>query len=119
MKTADVNKLVICKEFSASPGPRYTSEGDFSGEEFRVTLLGPRLKDAIVNKKKLFIDLDGTAGYGTSFLEEAFGGLIRIDGYKYDDILAHSQLKSDEEPYLTEDIMGYLKDAKKAVRNEK
>jgi len=119
MKTADVYKLVICKEFSPSPGPRYASEGDFSGEEFRIKLLAPRLKDAISNKKTLFIDLDGTAGYGTSFLEEAFGGLIRIDKYKYDDILAHLQLKSEEEPYLTEDIMGYLKDAHVAFCNEK
>ena len=32
---------------------------------------------------KLIVDLDGTAGLGTSFLEESFGGLIRRDHINY------------------------------------
>jgi hypothetical protein len=26
--------------------------------------------------------IDGTEGFGSSFLEEAFGGLVRVEGYK-------------------------------------
>ena len=59
----------------------------------------------------LFIDLDGTAGYGTSFLEEAFGGLIREDRFSYDVITSTVEYKSDEEEYLIEDTQAYLKEA--------
>lgn len=29
----------------------------------------------------VIVDLDGTSGYGSSFLDEAFGGLVRTDGF--------------------------------------
>ena len=45
--------LNICKEFSETPGARYKNEGDFSGEEFRETLLLPRFLDAQEKKDKL------------------------------------------------------------------
>ena len=34
-------------------------------------------------RDRLIVDLDGTAGLGTSFLEESFGGLIRRDHINY------------------------------------
>ena len=62
----------ISKDFSSTPGPRYIREGDFSGELFRNEILLPIITEAIENKLKVIVDLDGTAGYGTSFLEESF-----------------------------------------------
>lgn len=111
--TAADNKihLNVGNDFSKTPGPREIWEGDFSGELFRNTCLGPAIKDAIENDAILHIDLDGTAGYGTSFLEESFGGLIRHNNYTYSQIMPHLNFKSDEEPYLIEDILEYLRDA--------
>ena len=43
-------KINIAKDFSPIPGARYPIEGDFSGQEFRQTILAPKLKDAIKNK---------------------------------------------------------------------
>ncbi len=103
--------LVVSTNFSPTPGPRKILEGKFSGEEFRESCLEPKLKEAIEKNTKLLIDLDGTAGFGTSFLEEAFGGLIRINKYSYEEILNHIELKSVEEDYLIDDIKWYLKDA--------
>ncbi len=103
--------LKISVDFSDTPGPRYKTEGHYSGEEFRTEMLYPRLKEAIGKGDKLIIDLDGAQGYGTSFLEEAFGGLIRNDGLGYDDIIKHIEIVSEEEPYLIDDIQQYLKDA--------
>ena len=57
------------------------------------------------------VNLDGTAGYGTSFLEESFGGLIRIHGLSYEKITSLMTLISVEEDYLIDDVNEYLKDA--------
>ena len=81
-----MNKDIIIKiatDFSRIPGARYPEEGDYSGQEFRQNVLHPALKKAIEMNVKLIVDLDGTAGLGTSFLEESFGGLIRRDHINY------------------------------------
>lgn len=113
-----VNKILfkVSKEFSKTPGPRLPVEGEFSGELFRERHLMPAIKEAINKNASLIIDLDCTAGYGTSFLEEAFGGLIRIDNYRLEELMDHLEFVSNEEPYLIEDIIEYLKDAENEAR---
>jgi hypothetical protein len=64
-------------DFAPSPGGRYIADGAFSGEWFRDDILVPALRAAIEASTVLRVELDGTSGYGSSFLEEAFGGLIR------------------------------------------
>ena len=59
----------------------------------------------------LLVDLDGTAGYGTSFLEEAFGGLVRVNRLSLGIVTKHLEIKSQEETYLMDDIAQYMKDA--------
>ena len=103
--------ISIAKDFSRIPGARFPEEGDHSGQEFRTSLLLPNLKEAISKKDKLRVILDGTAGLGTSFLEEAFGGLIRIDNISYDDILSTLELVSEEDDEYKEEINQYIKDA--------
>lgn len=101
----------VAKDFSPIPGARYPKEGDFSGQEFRTKLLSPKLKEAIENKTILLVDLDGTLGYGTSFLEEAFGGLIRSDKFNLDDIKKHLQFSCKDDPTYIEEINSYIEDA--------
>lgn len=104
--------LVVAKEFSPTPGFRTKEEGPFPADEFRDKILYPQLKDAIENNDFLLVDLDGSAGYGTSFLEEAFGGLIRECKLSYQDIMEHLQLKSEDDPSYIDEIKGYINDAK-------
>lgn len=103
--------LNIAKDFSRCPGARYKTEGDFSGEEFRENFLLPKLKEAIAAHCKLIVNLDGSAGYSTSFLEEAFGGLIRHNNVSYNVILATIEIISDEDPSYKDDIIFYLNKA--------
>lgn len=103
--------ISIAKDFSRIPGARFPEEGDYSGQEFRTNVLLPKLKEAISSNTKLKVILDGTAGLGTSFLEESFGGLIRNDGFKYDDINQTIILVSDEDEEYIEEINEYLKAA--------
>lgn len=103
--------ISISQDFTVTPGPRRKVEGDFSGELFSETILEPAFKKAKEENKKILINLDGTLGYGTSFLEEVFGGLQRK--YKEDNISAYVGFTSKEEPYLVDDINQYIKDANK------
>lgn len=104
-------KIKIATDFSRIPGARYPIEGDFSGQEFRTNILLPKLKEAINNHEELIVDLDGTAGLGTSFLEESFGGLIREDHMEYKDIMKTLKFISIEEPDYIEEIFSYINDA--------
>ena len=108
-------KIKIATDFSDSPGPRYQNEGKYSGEEFRKEILVDVFRDAIENDKKVIVDLDGTFGYGTSFLEESFGGLIRNDNFSYHEIIDRLVIVSTEEDYLISDVYEYLKDANDAA----
>ena len=111
-------EIKIARDFIPTPSPRYIREGDFSGELFRQKILFPEFNKAFAQGKKIIVDLDGTAGYGTSFLEESFGGLIREEKLEYERIISNLELISNEEEYLIDDIKGYLKDAGKETKKE-
>jgi len=101
--------IKLSKDFSIAPGSRYPDEGDHSGEEFRKNLLVPAFKKCLETSEVLTVDLDGTLGYGTSFLEEVFGGLARDFGIQ--SVLTSITIISNEEEYLKEDIIEYIKNA--------
>lgn len=104
-------ELKISTDFSTTPGARYKEEGDFSGEEFRENVLYPKFKEAKAKNCHLKINLDGTAGLGTSFLEESFGGLLRTNKLDYNEVVDIIQFVSLENPDYIEEILGYLSDA--------
>tara|TARA_R110002012_G_scaffold210271_1_gene380898 strand:- start:2191 stop:2532 length:342 start_codon:yes stop_codon:yes gene_type:complete len=103
--------IKISTDFSKTPGPRYEKEGKHSGEVFRNTILAPKVKQALKEGKGIVVNLDGTAGFGTSFLEEAFGGLVREDKIPFKDLKKHLSIVSEEETYLKEDIWDDMKEA--------
>lgn len=75
-------------EYTRYPGPRYRTDGPFSASEFREEWLEPRLKKAIARNDVLTVILDDVSGYGSSFLEESFGGLVRA-GFSGDQLERH------------------------------
>ena len=103
------NFIKISKDFSPTPGARYKSDGDFSGEEFYESILKKKFENALRQKQILTIDLDGTYGFATSFLNEAFNRLA-ID-FGPDVAWKNIQIISSEEPYLIDEIKEYIYDA--------
>ncbi len=99
-------EINVARDFSMTPGGRYTKDGAFSGEEFREKFLKPKFEMAIKNSEQLTINLDGGYGYGSSFLEESFGGLARQLG---DRRLLNIMIISEEEPDLVERINEYIR----------
>ena len=72
--------IKIATDFSRYPGGRFRDDGPNSGQEFREDFLVPALADAVSTNGQVVVTLDGAAAYASSFLEEAFGGLVRTSG---------------------------------------
>lgn len=102
------NKVInLERDFSRYPAGRYLEDGPYNGQKFRDEFLVPALKDETVSH--VVIELDGARGLGSSFLEEAFGGLIRA-GISRSDALNRVELIS-QDASLIEEIRGYIKEA--------
>lgn len=90
--------ITIIKDFSKKPFGRYPKDGgDNCGEKFRNDCLLPALK----HYHFVHVVLTGYNRYGRSFIDEAFGGLIRVNGFKLQDLLTrlsyeHADVKSIE-----------------------
>lgn len=89
-------EINIYEDFTDTPGARTYADGDYSGQEFYDKLLLPKYEEAVRKKEKLQINLDGTNGYASSFLNEAFSRL----GNKFDPdtVWANLSLISNEVP---------------------
>ena len=101
-------EISVRENFSKTPGARYYTDGKFSGEAFRKEVLEPFFVEC--PDGYLHVNLDGTYGYATSFLEEAFGGLARKLSAEF--CLSHLSFTSDEEPHLIDEIKGYITNVK-------
>jgi hypothetical protein len=88
--------IKISENFSKTPGARYYSDGSFSGQEFFEKILDNAFMNCVKNKNFLTIDLDGTTGYASSFLSEAFG--LLSEKYSSKIVLNSIKIISKEEP---------------------
>ena len=73
--------LSIAADFGPFPAGRVEADGPYNGEKFREEYLVPALKSAALDGAVLVISLDGLKSCGSSFLESAFGGLVRYNGF--------------------------------------
>jgi len=92
----------VARDFSKYPAGRYREDGPANGQLFREKFLLPALKVS----KPLTIELDGTRGYGSSFLEEAFGGAVR-EGFPPATVKSAFQLVSEDQS-LVDEIHDYI-----------
>lgn len=102
-------KIQIGRDYSDAPAGRYKSDGPYSGERFRDDILLP----ALMEHDSVEVDLSGVAGYGSSFLEEVFGGLVRKWSGTKDELNAKLHVVSTDprkECYRLR-IEKYMKDA--------
>lgn len=100
--------IIIARDFSRSPAGRNTDDGPFSGQKFREELLIPALK----GDERVEVDLRGALGFGSSFLEEAFGGLVRVHHFKPEELHRRMRFQSDLATYVQR-IWSYVDEAAK------
>ena len=98
--------LTIAQDFSRSPSGRYFSDGPNSGQRFREEFLYPAL-----SADKVEVVLDGVLTLGSSFLDEAFGGLVREKKLTPVELRQKLVVKSRLETYLNK-IWTYIEDPK-------
>ena len=93
----------VGRDFSRFPSGRTPKDSKYSGELFREKFLkGPLAKNQTVK-----VLLDSALGYGSSFLEEAFGGLVRVYLFDKEFIRNHIILDSYD-PEMIEEIWSYV-----------
>lgn len=104
----------IAADFHPDPGGRYYSDGEYSGQRFREEILRPKLDVG----GEVLVDIGGAEGYGSSFLEEAFGGLVRERYFEAEDL--HNRLKvvCDDPEFVTfvNEIWEYIDEADAELR---
>lgn len=104
--------IKIASDFARYPFGRYKDDGPYSGQRFREEFLEPALRD----NDKVVVVLDDAVGMGSSFLEEAFGGLIR-DGLDRNDVVRRLEVVSSRDNTLSKEIAGYIASAEAPRRH--
>lgn len=102
----------IATDFYPRPAGRFSADGEYTGETFREKILTPKLK-AIKSSSgsKLIVDFTDVTMAGSSFLEEAFGGLVRNGNFSKDFLQKVLVIKSPRRPIIKDRIETYIKEA--------
>lgn len=101
----------VARDFTRYPSGRYTSNGTTSGQGFRERFLEAPLQRG----ESVTVDLDGTVGYGSSFLEEAFGGLVRVLKLPVGKLMTLLTIKTTDQS-LVEEINEYISEAESKTK---
>ena len=98
--------IKMSRDFSPCPGGRSREDGPWCAEAFREDMLRPALdsEDVVV------LELDSAEGYGSSFLDEAFGGLVRSGRFTAEGLHRKLRFESRDES-LVREIWSYIDQA--------
>lgn len=102
-KNPDLVTVNVAENFSRFPSGRTPEDSKYSGELFRERFL----LDPLAKGYSIRIELDGPIGYGSSFLDEAFGGLTRDFGYSVKFLRDHIEFVSYDAALISE-IWSYI-----------
>lgn len=86
----------IGKDFSDTPLGRYRTDGPASGERFREDVLAPALRADV----DVVVVIDDAEGYGSSFLDEAFGGLVRCGYFTREELKARLKIECTDPDFM-------------------
>ena len=95
--------ISVLDNFSEFPALRHCNISDKSGEEFYHNILNEEFKKAYEKNEKLTVNLDATAGYASSFLDEAFGNLVY--DFTLEAVKKTIEIISEQEPHWKEMII--------------
>ncbi|MFM0205139.1 STAS-like domain-containing protein [Paraburkholderia fungorum] len=104
MTRIDNVEISVAKDFSPFPAGRFINDGPHSGEA-----LSNQIAESLDKADIVTIDLDGTYGLADSFLEAAFGGLVRR-GITVSELESRLNIISQNEIYAIR-ILKYIRDA--------
>lgn len=98
-------RIDLARDFSRFPFGRSIKHSPHNGERFRDEWLLPPLRAG----DHVEVVLDGARGLGPSFLEEAFGGLLRA-GISLGVLSSHLKIISERDPSRKVEIDRYIQE---------
>ena len=98
--------MISGNDFNPFPGGRFINDGPASGEEFRDKYL----TGLVTGYDTVVIYFDNAMGYGSSFLEEAFGGLVRNKIIAREELLKKLDLRTEQDS-VKNSVIEYIKKA--------
>jgi hypothetical protein len=101
---AKLRQINVARDFTTRPAGRLRAHGPGSGEQFREEHLIPALREAHF----VMIQMDGTMGYGSSWLKAVFSHL-GAEGFDGQDLLQRIHIASFDRS-ITLEIKQYLAD---------
>jgi len=107
----------LASDYFPYPSGRFTSDGTYNGERFRTEVLVPALRAAKAagGSEKVVIDIDGVRSFGSSFLEEAFGGLVRRGLFSRGDLSSLLEIRCTKPHlFMFRDLIGSYIDSAQA-----
>lgn len=113
-----MNKVItieLASEFSKYPSGR--TNGKFNGTIFREQILWPYLSSN--ETEKVIVKLDGILMRGSSFFEESFGGLIRVNNMELSNIKNKLEIIYKIKPSFVNQIWKYIEEADRANNNNR
>lgn len=111
---AERTVIDVAKDFSRFLAGRYASDGSSSAENFRERIVIPALRRGGI----VAFDVDGVVGMPSSFIEEAFGGLIRnaiSNGLEPNDIMNRVEIISKRVPAFAVEVRYFMEAATKEL----
>ncbi|MFT4129983.1 STAS-like domain-containing protein [Labrys sp. (in: a-proteobacteria)] len=114
-----VEVISISGDYSSTPAGRTMADGPFNGQRFRDDFLIPAIRSAIGQHTKVIVNFDGADSYSSSFLEEAFGGLVRSQVFPYEILRASLELQASDPIYapFVADARQYMDDEFRRARH--
>lgn len=103
--------LNVARDFYKRPAARNIVDGEYSGELFR-DILKQKIDEALSKNEKLEVDFSEVTMAGSSFLDEAFGGMVRQKKITADDFINLLIIKTKKDSWRVE-ILSYIRDAGK------
>jgi hypothetical protein len=101
-------RIKVKDDFTEYPGTRFRKHSDNSAEQFYEEHLNPKFQQAKDGGTFLIVDLDGCAGFASSFLDQAFGSLAHKHGLE--EVENRMLITSNECPSYIKDIMESMRE---------
>lgn len=108
-------RIDVASDFSPFPIGRFTPrDGEFTGQSFRERLLAPALRSVVGSNERVNVDIEGLITLGSSFLEEAFGGLVRESGFTRSEVEKYVviEFKDPSLKFYADEIAKYIREAR-------
>lgn len=99
----------VANDFSLMPSGRHRSDGSYTGDHFYEILI--KEIEKVPEDEKIIINFDGVLAAGSSFLEQAFAGLIREKKISKNQFFNKFEIVANEYPEIREKVKRYVSEA--------